>query len=361
MSGAAAMKRARRTQRAERQRWDTPPHPNSHIVRYCARAQDPLMRKPAVRRFYDLAWHHPKATRLDRDRRVVRASIGDWTYWLGDELREEANPGQSEVSAEPIPRSTLIYWLDLLRSLHLIELFDEVAQKTRGPRSRGDGRHKSYWVINSFDRALDLICADPKIAIPKNRCFWTLDSWPVSAEVATERKLDVALAERLPDAWANNARSRNPYAPFKPMRRTETRRPTAAEIDVVHRVLTGKSWSIAATKEQAAEIIAWARSFEGAERVPADWIAEAIAYRLDSNARRWREKHPHGPDMPQHSVKFFDRESMRGLAAVWVRQKDEAAKNAAQDAVRVSPEPIHDGTDPDPPPAIDIPRKSFPS
>ena len=43
-------------------------------------------------------------------------------------------------------------------------------------RTRGDGRHKTSYVINSYNRALDLIAVDDAIATPKNRTFWVLDS-----------------------------------------------------------------------------------------------------------------------------------------------------------------------------------------
>lgn len=339
MSGAArAIERKSVRYKTAREPWGirpeykldgTTPYPlNTHRPRYNTHAQDPLARRPGPAAMMQVFLDKSKL--FDQNRRILNeGSHTNLALWVGD-LINGLNPGQGDLASEPIPRSTIRYWIRVLMRLHLIERWDSSSNTPAGPRRRGDGRHKTTWIVNHYDRALDLILADPDIAIPVNRTFWTLDGRPMSTAEVVAWKLDAAVAQRMPEAWENNARFHDPNAPMKPLRRTERAKRPATEEEVarIHQELVGK-WQIAATIEQAAEILRWAREKHA---ISAGALAAAMSSTIENRIALDRKTRQ--PSV--FTVGFFNRDRIRGLAEVWrsnqLRQEADAARKARREA-----------------------------
>lgn len=322
------------------------PYPlNTHVPKYNTRAQDPLARRPGPRALQSVYWDKAKPLRPHGNYkfpdRVIQASIGDLAVWVGDILNN-LNPGQSAIASDPIPRSTLCYWIDFLKDLKMVVEYDEVTGRQADPRHRGDGRHKTTWRVRSMEHALDLLAADPAVATPSNRNFWTLNGRPISTQTAVDWQLDKAVAERNPAAWENNARFYNPDAPMKPLRRTEQKRPaTQEEVDKVHNALLDP-WGIASTPQQAADILRWARE---RYQIPADDLVATLYGAIENQIAHDRKKRQ--PSI--FTIKFFGREMVGGLVNLWNSNKRRAeaekarADRAAAEATRLY------GSDSDPP------------
>lgn len=269
--------------------------------------QDALQRRPGPLGLYFAMRRN--AGKLDKNRSLLRTtSLPMLCFWGGDALRDS---GESNTARGPAPRGTVVYWLRQLMRLRLLSPWDEVTN-TAKRRYRGDGVHKTTWIIHSLDYALDLLLEDQNIATPKGRAFWVLDGVPLTTEQATAWKLDIHLAERIPAAWEKNARSHNPAAPMKPMSK-EQRPATQAEIDAVLKELTG-TWEIPTSRRQAADIFTWARQAQ--PDISAEGLAAAITENLKDEIARRKTKNP-GRPIPGFAIGWLHMERIRGIANVW--------------------------------------------
>jgi hypothetical protein len=247
------------------------------------------------------------------------------------------NPGQNV--SEPIPRSTLCYWLEVLCRLGYIKRWDSAGNRPAAPRKRGDGRHKTTWIVYTHNAVLDHLAADQTVATPVNRTFWTLNGKPMSTEEVVAWKLDEAVAKRMPEAWENNARFYDPNAPMKPLRRTERKRPaTQDEIDLIHNKVV-RDLGIAATRAQTEEILRWGRD---KREIPA--VALAAALESAVHAQVTLDRKNRQPSI--FVIGYFSRVKVQGLAERWhsneMQRKAEQARadRAASEATRTT------GTDP---------------
>lgn len=318
----------------KRERWGVRPAElpqNSHIPRYCTLIDDALARRVGPLWTYERTmW--AKGEKVDNDRRKLRGSLSEICVWVGQHFGDK-----------PIPRSTMHYWLDQLILLHLIQPWDDIAGGPAAPRYRGDGRHKTVWIINSKDRALSLLAADDAVATPKNRTFWVWNGKPCTTKQAVDWKLDVAIAERLPEAWENNARFYDPNAPMKPLRRTvRAAQASSEDIERIHTLLAGE-WKIATTREQAAEILRWARG--ECEQIPAAALETAIRGKIQGQIQL-----NHVNRRPSiFTIKFFSRDLIRGLASVWHQGELLRMAEEARSARRLAELATRTGTGHDPP------------
>jgi hypothetical protein len=272
--------------------------------------QDVFIRRLGPRAVYDVMLR--RAVKIGKDRWILRAaSLTDLSYWVADELRR-TNPGESWTARGPIPRGTLCYWIQQCIAWHLITQWDE-AQNTAGKRFRGDGRHKTTWVIHSFDYTLQQIADDPNVATPRGRTFWICNGKLVTTEQAVAWKLDAAVAERIPEAWESNARRWNPDAPMKPTGKEKPRPATAAEIEALLTELCG-NWKIAISDRQAEGIFSDARAAH--PDISAEALVQGISEELWKHTAIQRKKNPHGR-MPEFTAGWLSAERIRGIANRW--------------------------------------------
>jgi hypothetical protein len=298
--------------------------------------QDALIRRNGLYELYQAMRKHGNEIEKKR-RHLVRVGLSMLAAWTGDNLRV---PGESNTGRGPVPRSTLCYWLRSLMRLKLIVSWDEATNSAASPRSRGDGRHKTTWVVHSFDYALQLLFEDPNVATPKGRCFWVLNGRPLTTAEAVDWKLDVALAERLPAAWECNARRWNPDAPMKPTgKEKKLRAASAAEIATILDELCGQ-WKIEMSHRQAADIFDWARDDQ--PDINAEGLAKAISDALHKETAIQRRKDRYGK-LPGFTVGWLSRERIRGIANRWhsaellrVAEEARAARIAAEHRARAA-------------------------